>query len=123
MKKKILLKQFFIILFLTGTMESIIAGIMPFISSEYQVSDSITGQLTTIYTGIFAIFGPILVFSLRKYQSKLIGYKFVANLPNDGNKCICWVDDNNLAAIRLNESIGFSKDGLKNYIFLRNNKN
>ena len=72
MKKKILLKQFFIILFLTGTMESIIAGIMPFISSEYQVSDSITGQLTTIYTGIFAIFGPILVFSLRKYQSKLI---------------------------------------------------
>lgn len=72
MKKKILLIQFFIILFLTGTMESIIAGIMPFISSEYQVSDSITGQLTTIYTGIFAIFGPILVFSLRQYQSKLI---------------------------------------------------
>lgn len=60
---------------------------------------------------------------IPKYQSKLIGYKFVANLPNDGNKCICWVDDNNLAAIRLNESIGFSKDGLKNYIFLRNNKN
>ncbi|MGJ0373023.1 GNAT family N-acetyltransferase [Aliarcobacter cryaerophilus] len=58
-----------------------------------------------------------------KYQSKLIGYKLVANLPTDGNKCICWVDDNNLAAIRLNESIGFNKDGLKNYIFIRNNDN
>ncbi|MFW3341639.1 hypothetical protein [Aliarcobacter butzleri] len=57
------------------------------------------------------------------YQSKLVGYKFVANLPVDGNKYICWIDDNNLPAIRLNESIGFKKDGLKNYIFVRNISN
>ena len=72
MKNKILLIQFFLILFLTGTMESIVAGIMPFISSEYHVNDSVTGQLITVYTGIFAIFGPILVFSLRKYNSKSV---------------------------------------------------
>lgn len=72
MKNKILIIQFFLILFLTGTMESIVAGIMPFISSEYHVNDSVTGQLITVYTGIFAIFGPILVFSLRKYNSKSV---------------------------------------------------
>ncbi len=58
-----------------------------------------------------------------EYQSKLVGYKFVANLPNDGKKYICWADDNNSSAIRLNESIGFKTDGLKNYIFVRNISN
>lgn len=55
-----------------------------------------------------------------KYRSSLIGYNFVANLPLDGKKCTCWIDDSNYPAIRLNESIGFTRDGLKNYIFVRN---
>lgn len=55
-----------------------------------------------------------------KYRAGLIGYNFVANLPLDGKKCTCWVDDDNISAIRLNESIGFIRDGLKNYIFVRN---
>ena len=55
-----------------------------------------------------------------KYRAGLIGYNFVASLPIDGKKCTCWIDDANFPAIRLNESIGFKKDGLKNYIFVRN---
>ena len=53
------------------------------------------------------------------YQSGMIGYKFVQALPKEGKKFICWADDNNSAAIRLNESIGFKKDGLKNFIYER----
>lgn len=53
-----------------------------------------------------------------KYRAGLIGYNFVANLPNDGKKCTCWIEDTNLSAIRLNESIGFKQEGLKNHIFV-----
>jgi len=55
-----------------------------------------------------------------KYRAGLIGYNFVANLPSDGKRCTCWIEDNNSPAIRLNESIGFTRDGLKNHIFVRN---
>ena len=58
-----------------------------------------------------------------EYQSKLVGYKFVASLPNEGKKCTCWVDDQNYPAIRLNGSIGFVADGLKNHIYVRNKTN
>jgi hypothetical protein len=54
-----------------------------------------------------------------KYQSGLVGYDFVQALPTVGKKFICWVDDDNRAAIRLNENIGFKKDGLKNFIFVK----
>lgn len=57
------------------------------------------------------------------YESGLAGYSLVSHIPEDGNKCICWIDDKNTPAIRLNESIGFKKDGLKNYIFVKNLNN
>ncbi len=58
-----------------------------------------------------------------QYQYGLAGYSLLSHIPEGGSKNICWIDDNNLPAIRLNTSIGFKKDGLKNYIFVRNNKN
>ncbi len=58
-----------------------------------------------------------------KHESGLAGYSLVSHIPEDGNKCICWINDKNSPAIRLNESIGFKTDGLKNYIFVRNISN
>lgn len=55
-----------------------------------------------------------------KYESGLVGYSLVSYLPEDGNKYICWINDLNTSTIRLNTNIGFKKDGLKNYIFVRN---
>lgn len=58
-----------------------------------------------------------------KYRSIGLGYDFVASLPNDKEICKCWIDDNNYASIHLNKLIGFTIDGLKNYIFVQNLNN
>jgi DHA1 family purine base/nucleoside efflux pump-like MFS transporter len=69
-KDTTLVLQFFLILFLTGMMETIIVGIMPSISVEFGISDSITGQLISVYALIFALIGPILIYVLRKYRTR-----------------------------------------------------
>ena len=72
MKNRFLLSQFFTVLFLTGTMESIISGIMTDINSAYLVNSSITGQLITVYSGAFALFGPILITLLKRFSPKKV---------------------------------------------------
>ena len=61
---------FFLILFLTGMMETIIVGIMPAITEQFHTVNSITGQLITVYSIIFAVVGPLLIFLVRKLNLK-----------------------------------------------------
>lgn len=58
--KKRLLFIFIISTFVVGTIELIITGILELIAADFHVSQSLTGQLITIYALAFAIGSPIL---------------------------------------------------------------
>lgn len=65
-----LILLFFFILFITGMMETIIIGIMPIISEELGISNSLTGQLISVYALTFAFMGPLLVSLVKKKSHK-----------------------------------------------------
>ena len=46
--------------FVVGTAELFIAGILPLIANDLQISNSMTGQLVTVYALVFAIGGPLI---------------------------------------------------------------
>lgn len=54
-----------------------------------------------------------------KYRPGFIGYMLAASSPNKNGRCIAWVDDDNIEAKKLNASLGYEKDGLKNNILIR----
>lgn len=89
MKSKIntlLSLQFFFILFLTGMMETIIVGIMPSISLEFGISNTVTGQLISIYALTFALSGPVLIYFTKNFNLKktLIFFLLLFMLSNIG---------------------------------------
>ena len=69
MNKKILV-TFTSSIFLLGIMELIVSGLLEPISSNLDMSYSLTGQLITVYAVSFALFGPILIKATQKFPDK-----------------------------------------------------
>ncbi|HLR39564.1 MAG TPA: MFS transporter [Jeotgalicoccus sp.] len=69
MNKKILV-TFTSSIFLLGIMELIVSGLLEPISSNLDMSYSLTGQLITVYAVSFALFGPILIKVTQKFPDK-----------------------------------------------------
>ena len=70
--KKRLLFIFILSTFVVGTVELIITGILELISDDLQVSESLSGQLITIYAFAFAIGAPILSIKTAKLERKKV---------------------------------------------------
>ena len=70
--KKRLLFIFILSTFVVGTVELIITGILELIADDLQVSESLSGQLITIYAFAFAIGAPILSIKTAKLERKKV---------------------------------------------------
>lgn len=55
----------------------------------------------------------------QEYRSQAIAKKLSLHSPPNVKNFTAWIDDKNIASININENLGFSKDGLKNYIFIK----
>nr|WP_144921451.1 MFS transporter [Paenibacillus bovis] len=70
--KKRLLFLFIMSTFVVGTVELIIAGILELVASDLHISESLSGQLITIYAFSFAIGAPILSVKTAKLERKKV---------------------------------------------------
>ena len=71
--------------FVVGTAELFIAGILPLIANDLQISNSMSGQLVTVYALVFAIGGPLITAlssHISPYKLLLwsLGFFIVGNL-------------------------------------------
>lgn len=67
---KLRIFTFIINIFIVGMVELIIAGLLTLMSEDLHVSESVIGQLITIYAFSFAIAGPILVKLTTRFNVK-----------------------------------------------------
>lgn len=70
--KKSLLFIFIMSTFVVGTVELIIAGILELVATDLHISESLSGQLITIYAFAFAIGAPILSVKTAKLERKKV---------------------------------------------------
>ncbi|MBS4223559.1 MFS transporter [Lederbergia citrea] len=70
--QKRLLFIFIMSTFVVGTVELIITGILELIAADLDVSESLSGQLITIYAFAFAIGAPILSIKTAKLERKKV---------------------------------------------------
>lgn len=62
----------FVVLLATATDEFIIAGILPSIASDLDISVSAAGQLVTIFAVVYAVGAPTLAVALERYPRRTV---------------------------------------------------
>ena len=79
-------------------------------------------------TAIFEIKEKICYFRLncvkKEFQNGLIGFA-LASAPKQTQEAqtfYTWINDENKEAVRLNSALGYKPDGLKNYIFIKDDE-
>ena len=77
---------------------------------------------------IFEIKEKICYFRLncvkKEFQNGLIGFA-LASAPKqmqEAQTFYTWINDENKEAVRLNSALGYKPDGLKNYIFIKDDE-